>query len=103
MKFLVITKANSPIPPEMALGLFEALSAWATEHVSSGKIEQTWSFAALQGGGGIFNVESLEELDAIMTKFPLAPFSSTELYPLVELQPSLQRVREAIQAMMPPR
>jgi muconolactone delta-isomerase len=86
----------------MALPLFEGLSGWANEQSAKGKMEQIWSFAGLQGGGGILNVESLEELDAIMITFPLGPFSKTEIYPLVDLEPSLERVREAIKAMMPP-
>lgn len=101
MRFLVVTKSNSPIPPEMALPIFEATSVWAQQHTASGKMEQIWSFAGLPGGGGILNVDSPEELDEIMTAFPLSPFSTTEIYSLVDVEPSLQRVRNAIQAMMP--
>jgi muconolactone delta-isomerase len=102
MRFLVVTKATSPIPPDMALPLFEALSGWAKENTAAGKIEQTWSFAGTPGGGGIINVPTLEELDALMTTFPLQPFSMIEVYPLVEIEASLERVRGAIRAMMPP-
>jgi muconolactone delta-isomerase len=97
-----VSKSGSPVPPEMALPLFEATSAWVQQHTAAGKMEQSWSFAGQQGGGGILNVASLEELDEIMTAFPLAPFSTTEIFGLVDLEPSLQRVRSAIQAMMPP-
>ncbi len=102
MKFLVITKANSPIPPEMLVGLFDALSGWAKRNVAEGKLEQVWGFAGLPGGGGIANVSSLEALDTLMTTFPLGPFSSIELLPLVELEPSLEGARQAFRAMMPP-
>ena len=103
MRFLVITKQSSPAPPDMVLGLFEALSAWAKEHQEKGRLEQVWSFAGLPGGGGIANVSSLEELDQMMASFPLNPFSNIETYPLVDLEPSLESVRQAIRAMMPPR
>jgi muconolactone delta-isomerase len=86
----------------MALPLFEALSGWAKENTASGKLEQVWSFAGIAGGGGIVNVPTLEELDAVLTRFPLQPFSSVEVLPLVDLEPSLERVRESIRAMMPP-
>ena len=102
MRFLVVTKQSSPPPPEMVLGLFEALSGWAKEQQAKGKMEQVWSFAGLQGGGGILNVNSLEELDAVMAGFPFGPFSHIETYPLVDLEPSLEAVRQAIRAMMPP-
>lgn len=103
MRFLVVTKSTHPLPPEIAMGLIAGLSAWAKANTDSGKLEQTWGFAGLQAGGGILNVASLEELDAIMTGFPLAPFSSIEIYGLVALEPALQRQRDVIQAMMPPR
>jgi len=102
MRFLVTTMSRSPVPPDVALPLFEALSGWAKENQANGKIEQVWSFAGLQGGGGIFNVGSLEELDAVMASFPLNPFSTVEVLPLVELEPSLDNVRKTIRAMMPP-
>jgi muconolactone delta-isomerase len=101
MRFLVVTKQSTPPPPEMAIGLLEALSAWARRHQESGKIEQTWGFVGLPAGGGIMNVESLEELDGIMAEFPMGPFSTIEILGLVELEPALQRARNAIQAMMP--
>jgi muconolactone delta-isomerase len=102
MRFLVVTKQSTPPPPEMALALFDAVSAWAKANQDQGKLEQAWSFAGLPAGGGIANVASLEELDAMMSGFPLAPFSTTEIYPLVDLEPSLEGVRRAIRAMMPP-
>jgi muconolactone delta-isomerase len=72
------------------------------KHTGSGKMEHVWSFAGLAGGGGVLNVNTLEELDTIMNGFPLGPFSTIEVFPLVELEPSLESVRNAIRAMMPP-
>jgi muconolactone delta-isomerase len=93
---------NTPVPPDMALGLFDALSAWAKAHQEQGKLEQIWSFAGMPGGGGVANVGSLEEFDALMNGFPLSPFSTIQAYPLVDLEPSLESVRQSIRAMMPP-
>ena len=101
MKFLVITKSKAPFPPEMALGLVEAMEGWVQKYKSSGKIEQVWSFAGLQGGGGIVTVNSLEELDAIMNEFPFGPFSDTEILGLADLQAGLQNMKQMIQAMAP--
>jgi muconolactone delta-isomerase len=101
MRFLVVTTPKHPVPPEMALGLFEALSAWAKDLTGKGKMEQGWAFAGSNGGGGILNVESLEELDAIMGAFPLGPFSNIDVHGLVELEPALERARTAIRSMMP--
>ncbi len=102
MRFLVVTKSKAPFPPEMALGLLDAMEGWVRNYTASGKLEQTWGFAGLQGGGGIANVNSLEELDALMTEFPFAPFSDTEIYGLADLQTGLQNMKQVIQAMAPP-
>jgi muconolactone delta-isomerase len=86
----------------MALPLFEALSAWVKENEASGKIEQMWGIAGQQGGGGILNVNSLEELDMIMTMSPLGQFASVEVLPLIALEPMQAAMRAAVQAMPPP-
>ena len=103
MKFLVVTKAKMFPPPEMAMALLNAVDAWVKKYKSSGKLEQVWGFAGLQGGGGIGNVNSLEEFDEIMAEFPWAPFSETEIYGLVDFDISQKHQRQAMDAMMPPK
>ena len=97
MRFLITTKPKHVIPPEVAVGLVDAMGPWRERH--SGKIEQIWGFAGTRGGGGIGNVSSLEELDAVMADFPLGAFSDIEIIPLVDLEESLQRMRQALEAM----
>ena len=92
MKFLVVTKSRMPFPPDMAIGLVEATEGWARKYTENGKMQQVWSFAGIQGGVGILNVSSLEELDDIMTKFPFGPFSDIDIYGLVELNAGLKKI-----------
>lgn len=99
MKFLIISHPKQPIPPEIGIQLVDAMVAWVNQHKGSGKIEDVWGFAASGGGGGILNVDSAEELDAIMVGFPFGAFSEVEAYPLVDLHESLQRLKQAMQAM----
>jgi muconolactone delta-isomerase len=99
MRFLIVTKTRYPLPLEMAAGLIDAMSAWVEQNTTSGKIEQTWSFAGTAGGGGILNVGSLEELDAVMIGFPFGQFSEIEVYPLADLAASLQQQKALVQAM----
>jgi muconolactone delta-isomerase len=73
------------------------MSEWINRY--NDKLEQVWGFSGIQGGGGIIRVESLDELDAILSEFPMGPFAEQEIYPLVELGDSLQRVKRAAQAM----
>ena len=83
----------------MVPGLMDAMTAWTNKHTESGKFEASWAFAGRAGGGGIVNVDSLEELDAMMAEFPIGPFSEVEVHALVDLNESLQRVKEAALAM----
>ncbi|MBI2856771.1 MAG: hypothetical protein HYX95_00495 [Chloroflexi bacterium] len=99
MRFLVVSRSKFPIPAEIALSVVDATIAWAQKYSASGKIEHIWSFAGMQAGGGIANVESLEELDAILVEFPIGPFSDTQIYPLVNFKDALQRARQAAQRM----
>jgi muconolactone delta-isomerase len=99
MRYLVVTISRYPIPPEMGVGLLDAMSKWAERYTAVGKIEQIWSFAGIRGGAGVMNVDSLEELDQIMTEFPLAPFSKVWIDGLVDLQQSLDQGKKTIAAM----
>jgi len=100
MKFLVVTKSRQAMPPEMALPALQGMKKWVAENRASGKIVDAWAFAGTIGGGGIFDVDSAEKLDAIMTKFPFAPFSSVELHPLTSLEDSLDRAEANITEIM---
>ena len=63
MRFLVVTKPKHPVPPEAVVALFDGLLAWTGAWSGQGKMEQVWGFAGVGGGGGILNVDSIEELD----------------------------------------
>ena len=100
MRFLVVTNSREAAPPEMTMGMLDAMSGWVSQWTNAGKMEQVWSFAGLSGGGGILNVDSLEELDAIMAGFPFGQISDVEIYGLADLEQLLQTSREIIQQMM---
>ena len=100
MRFLIITKGRDPLPPEMAIGMLQMFQGWLAEHRGSGKLEQAWSFAGQPGGGGIANVDSLEELDAIMATFPLGQTSEITVYPLADIDAVLETSLANIQGIM---
>lgn len=98
MRFLVVTKNKHLVPLEVLPSLIDAMLAWMRKYQGK-KMEQVWSFAGIQGGGGIINVESAEELDTIMAEWPLNPFSAVEVYPLADLEAKLQQMKQVAQAM----
>jgi muconolactone delta-isomerase len=99
MRFVVTSTAQFPIPPEMAPRVMDAMIAWFNKYTQNGKLETGWSEAGRRGGGGILNVDSLEELDAILTELPIGPFSEIEVRPIVDLVDSIERGKQAFAAM----
>jgi muconolactone delta-isomerase len=74
--------------------------AWAKRYQKEGKIEAVWSKASAQGGGGIANVDSLEELDAIMVEWPLAGLFKAHIVPITDLKASAERSKRVLQARL---
>jgi muconolactone delta-isomerase len=100
MRYLVITEQKTPMPPEMVPGLLTALKVYNARHRAAGTIEQSWSFAGLMGGCAILNVGALEELDEVMTEFPLGPFCDIKIYGLVDFTTAIDAVQKAAGAML---
>lgn len=99
MKFLVGSRPSFPVPPEIAPALFDAMAAWVEKYSRSGNIEASWAYAGSGGGGGILNVASNDELDAIMAEFPFGPFSEVKVIALADLLQSLERGKAVVLAM----
>ena len=100
MQFLVITRQKTPAPPEMLMPLLGAMEAWVAQNRASGKATAVWGFAGTIGGGGVLEVESHEELDAVMSRFPFAPFSTVEIIALSSIDESLANAKAFVGEMM---
>ncbi len=98
MRFLVSGKNKYPMPPEIAPDVVDATIAWGKKYIGNGKFEQLWGLAGMSEGGGVANVNSADELDAIMTEFPLGPFTEIEVHPLVDMVGSMERLKQVMQA-----
>lgn len=103
MRFLIISHKSHPIPQEAAIPILEAMREWVKRHTASKKLEQVFNFAGLLGGGGIANVNSPEELDAIMAEYPINMFVKTEIYALTDSDRSFVNSIEAVKKMLPPK
>jgi len=100
MQFLIVTRQSTPPPPEMLMPMLGAMDAWVAQVRASGKTKALWAFAGTAGGGGVLEVDSHEELDAIMSRFPFAPFSTIEIIALSDLDASLANAKAFFGEMM---
>jgi len=100
MRFLIVTTSREAMPMEMALPAMHGMQAWLAEHRASGKLEAVWSFAGMNGGGGIANVDSHEELDSLMAGFPFAQTSKVDVYALADIDTAMEGAIASFTAMM---
>ena len=100
MQFLVITRQKTPAPPEMLMPMLGATEACLAENRASGKAKAMWGFAGTIGGGGVLEVESHEELDAIMSRFPFGPFSTIEIIALSDIDATIANAKAFAEEMM---
>ncbi len=100
MRFLIVTTSREAMPVEMVMPAMHGMQAWLEEHRAAGRLVEAWSFAGMPGGGGIAEVSSHEELDQMMAGFPFAQTSYMSIYPLADLDSSLEHNINAFTAMM---
>jgi muconolactone delta-isomerase len=57
-----------------------------------GKAEAVHTFAGSSNGMGIFNVDSFEELNDLMTQTPAIAICDIDIYPLADFQRQMDRM-----------
>ena len=100
MRFLVTLNQKYMVPPEVQLGLLDGSIAWAKKYTASKKLEQSWGFVGLPGGGGVLNVNSLEELNQMMVELPLGAVSQTEIRPIMDMEEAINQTKKALVLMV---
>ena len=88
-----------PIPPRQ---LFETVvKEWETilSLAQQGKILAGGALAGRKGGCGIFDVDSNEELHALVAQLPMFPFYEWEIVPLIAAEHALKGAKQALAAV----
>ena len=98
MRFLVISRPKHPMPLDISVTVLDGLLEWFHKYES--KIEVSWASAGVRAGGFIANVESAEDLDAMMDEHPAGPFQEFEITLMVDMKTRLQRAREIARARL---
>jgi hypothetical protein len=64
--------------------VLKAFKTWMADQMKAGVVDCAFGFAAGKGGCGIVNASSGEELQDLVVGSPLGPFSTFDLWPLVD-------------------
>lgn len=89
MEFPATGMPSRPMPPEMGAGLYEAVSARASERLSDGRLDSHY-VSADQGGCAISSASSHEQVFAEILSYPLSGFFQWEVRPLCDWQQSYE-------------
>ena len=98
MKFLINTEPKGNLPPEAAGALFRAAKEWIAAKTRDGTIDSIHAFPA-GGATVISNADSHEALMRDVREFPLFPFVSWDIRPLVDINESIDSAIEMFQRM----
>ena len=92
-------KGAVPLPPEQFLEL--VVKEWETiiSYRQQGKVLAGGALAGRKGGGGIFNVDSAEELHTLVSQLPMFLFVEWEIIPLNTAEYALEGAKQALASL----
>ncbi|MBL7124565.1 MAG: muconolactone delta-isomerase [Dehalococcoidales bacterium] len=93
------TKGTAPMPPdqfmELAVKQVETLSSFQKR----GKILAGGIAAGRRGSSAIWNVDSIEELQSLLTQLPMFPFTEAEVIPLLNYDKALENAKHVLASL----
>lgn len=92
-------KGGYPLPPEQWLELAAKYLESIMEYKKQGKIVAHGGFVGRQAGCIIWDVDSNEELQRLLTQQPLWPFMEWEITPLISTEHALESIKQSLAAV----
>ena len=85
-----------PMPPDQVYEL--VVKEWETilKYKEQGKILAGGALAGRRGGCGIFDVDSNDELHALISQLPLFAFIEWEIVPLISSESALEGAKQTL-------
>lgn len=102
MLFLVkseLKEGGCPLPNEEYLKLVVKMLEAIMDLRKEGKVQVHGGFVGRQAGCIIWDVDSNEELQRLVSNLPLWPFMDWEVTPLVSTEQALQSVKSALASL----
>jgi muconolactone delta-isomerase len=96
-KFLILADVTSNLPPYDAMQqATDAALSWLQEQQRNNKIEVAYTYP--EGGGcAIFNTDSVEEVQELLSRNPATAFLRYTVRPLIDFDQSMNRLVQARQ------
>ena len=88
-----------PVPPEQWLEIVLAGMNQIVSYREQGKVVLHAGFAGRQAGITIWDVDSNDELQRLLTQLPFWPFMEWEITPLITTERTLESVKQALAAV----
>ena len=87
--------------PPTAAYLEKVVKEWETvlDYKAQGKVLEVFCFADGRGAFTVWDVDSREELDRIITKLPMYPFADWEIIPLWTAEKTLEKAKRALESL----
>lgn len=94
MKYLIVAKPGmTPIPIEQGAELLQMALDYIKGKIADGSLDFTYN--VIGGGGiGIGNAETPEQILSDLLDYPLYPFFTWEVTPLLDMESSLEKYME---------
>lgn len=92
-------KGGYPVPAEQWLEMVLASMNTIMELRTQGKVVLHGGYVGQQAGVTIWDVESNEELQRLLTQLPFWPFLAWEITPLVSSEQTIESVKQSLAAV----
>jgi hypothetical protein len=80
----------TPIPPEQGAALLQAGGEFLKARLADGSLDAAYNMMG-GGGMGIGNAETHEHMLGMLLEYPLYPFFTWEVTPLLDMEESLEK------------
>ncbi len=104
MLFLVTGESKGMLPfgPKESLELVASEWEAVVSYEQQGKVLAAGAYAGRHGGCVIFDVDSVEELHALVCQLPMFAFAEFDVVPLIGAQQALEGIRMALDSLEEP-
>lgn len=93
------TKGVVPLPPEQFMELAVKQVETLISYKQQGEILAGGIMAGRRGSYAIWNVDSIQELQRLVTQLPMFPFTEAEIVPLISYEQAQESAKQTLASL----